>query len=502
MSSIAKSALWVTISEIVFNLSGFVIHSVLGRILGPEDYGRYGLIVTLTTMVIILIGNGIPTAMAKYISEYFETNPGMVRAIKKQALILQSIIIGVVTVAFYFLSPVIAGLLNDPTLTELFQISTLIIPAFAAASFYFSYFTGLHKFNLQATLKTVRSVARIALVIGLAYFFGVKGSILGYVIAPTLVFLVALALDKFQVSREHAAVSKTTETFDRRLLINYAWQIIIFFLAYELLISIDLYLVKALLRDDRLTGIYNASLTVGRIPYYIFYAMTVFLLPMMSKSTAQNNQTETTKILSQSLRIILVLLVPMVILLSLFAEPTLELLYGQRYLTGALPMSVLVFGVGFLTLFYVMSFAMNGAGKTKTSMWIATVGLVINAALNYFFIPQFGILGSAIATSIASLVVMIAMLYYLYRDFGVTYQLKSVLRVTLAGFHIYIFSLIIPLGNKFFILESVILLGVYFGFLWILREIKKEDLVILQNIIRRKKVADVEAGLPGNEPSA
>jgi len=141
MSSIAKSALWVTVSEIIFNLSGFIIHSILGRILGPADYGRYGLVVTLTTMVIILIGNGIPTAMAKYISEYFDTDARMVRAIKKQALILQVGIIGVITFLFYICAPLISKILGDPTLTPLFRLSTLIIPAFATASFYFSYYT-------------------------------------------------------------------------------------------------------------------------------------------------------------------------------------------------------------------------------------------------------------------------------------------------------------------------------------------------------------------------
>ena len=72
MSTLAKSALWVTISEIIFNLAGFVIHSVVGRILGPADYGRFGLVVTLTTMIIMLIGNGIPTAMSN-ISARFMT---------------------------------------------------------------------------------------------------------------------------------------------------------------------------------------------------------------------------------------------------------------------------------------------------------------------------------------------------------------------------------------------------------------------------------------------
>jgi len=506
MSNLAKSALWVTISEIIFNLSGFIIHSILGRVLGPADYGRYGIVITLTTMIIILIGNGVPTAMAKYISEYFETNPRMVLKIKRQAIILQTIIIGAITIIFYFSAGLISKLLGDETLTPLFQFSTLIIPAFAMASFYFSFYTGLHKFNTQATLKTIRSIMRIGSVIGLTLIFGLKGSIAGYIIVPFTVFIIAFLIDTFKVNPELKKRSldcaRDKDFFPMKKLFDYAWQVVAFFLAYELLISIDLYMVKAILKDDALTGVYNAALTVGRIPYYIFYAMTVFLLPMVSKSTAQNNLPETQRILAQALRIILILLVPMIILLSLFSRPTLELLYGANYAGGALAMSVLVFGVGCLTLFYVLSFAMNGAGKTKLPMLIATLGVIINSILNYFFILRYGIVGSAIATTIASFLVMLWMLYYLSRDFGVAFQIKSVLRVALAGFHIYLFSLLIPLGNKFFILESILLLVVYFGFLWLLREIKKEDIAILQNIIARKKVSEVEQELSGNEPSA
>ena len=274
-NNIAKSALWITFSEILFNLSGFVIHSVLGRFLGPADYGRYGIIITLTTMVIILIGNGIPTAMSKYISEYFETNLGMVKKIKSQAIILQSILIGSITILFFLSIPLICRALGDPTLIPLFRISTLIIPAFAAASFYFSYYTGLHKFNLQAILKTLRSIFRIAFVIGLAYFWRVEGSIVGYIIAPGSVFLVAFLIDKFYISPQLEKKSEVqvniarkdssgsfvplsgtqdNQIFPWKNLVNYAWQIISFSWL-RTLISIDLYLVKGILRDD-IAGIY------------------------------------------------------------------------------------------------------------------------------------------------------------------------------------------------------------------------------------------------------
>ena len=506
-SNLAKSAFWVTISEIIFNLSGYVIHSAVGRILGPADYGRYGLVVTLTTMVIILIGNGIPTAMAKYISEIFETNSRLVKVIKKQAIILQTVIVGAITIIFFIASPAIAYVLNDPSLTKLFRISTLIIPAFALASFYFSYYTGLHKFNIQSFLKTLRSVMRVIIIIGLAYLYKVEGSVAGYIVAPFIVFLVAWMIDEFRIGKElkeKAAVQDQSleAKFEYKKLLNYAWQEIVFFLAYELLISIDLYLVKALLRDDYLTGIYNGALTVGRIPYYVFYALTVILLPVISKSTAENNQERTAKIISNSLRLMVILLVPSVILMAVFSEPIIKIFYSAKYIEAAFPMSILVIGVGFLTIFYVMSFVMNGAGKTKIPMVISIFGVIANAVLNYILIKKYALVGSAVATSITSFLTMLFMLYYLHRDFQVSMKIKSILKIALAGILTYFLSQLFSQGRFIFILWSIILFAFYLLVLYLLREIKKEDVAYFKGIISKKKTEEVEKELPGTEPGA
>ncbi|MGW8185510.1 MAG: flippase [Candidatus Moraniibacteriota bacterium] len=490
--SIAKSALWVTVSEIIFNLSGFIIHSILGRILGPTDYGRYGIIVTLTTMVIILIGNGIPTAMAKYISEIFETNPRLILKIKKQAIIIQTVLIAAITAIFYLCAPLISLSLGDSTLTPLFQFSSLIIPAFAAASFYFSYYTGLHRFSTQATLKTVRSFLRIIFVVGLAIIFGLYGSISGYIIAPFSVFVIAFLIDKFIVDRKikekisQMPEDKTLDTdFPWKKLVNYGWQIVVFFLAYELLISIDLYLVKGILHDDALTGIYNASLTVGRIPYYIFYAMTVFLLPMVSKKSAGNNLTNAKELINNALRIMLIFLVPIIILMSVYATAILQLLYGNRYLAGALPMSVLVIGVGFLTIFYVLSFAANGGGKIMISMMISFFGLALNIILNYFFILKMGILGSAWATTITSFVVMLAILYYIKKHFGSSINIIELLKVSASGIILYFIASNIPANRYTLIPLGFILFLFYLGLLYAIKGITKEDIFFFKKSFKK-----------------
>ncbi len=481
---IVKSVFWLTVAEIIFNISGYIVHSGVGRILGPAEYGRYGLVITLTTMIIMLIGRGIPSAMNKYISEIFDTKPGLVRLIKKQAIIAQIILIGSVTIIFFLLSPVMALALKDPTLTPLFRLSSLIIPAFAAASFYFYYYTGIHRFNVQSVLKIVRSVAKIVFIIGLAYLFKVKGSVIGYIAAPLFVFFVAWIIDQVWISKKF--FDNKEYKFDWHKLISYAWPITLFMLFYEILITVDLYFVKAMLQNDFLTGIYNGALTVGRIPYYLFYALTIVLLPTISKTTSQNNIKETKKVVSQSLRFMIMLLLPITILMFVYAEPIINIFYGSGYEQAVPPMQVLVFGVGFLTVFYVMSFVFNGAGLVRIPMYIALAGMIVKAILNYILIQTNGIMGSAIATSIVSVLIIVPMLFYIHRHFQGLIKLTSFFKMLIAAVLMYSLSFFFPSQNLMFVIWSIILIAFYLLILFILQEIKKEDLNLLRKLASKK----------------
>jgi len=457
----------------------------MGRILGPAAYGRYGVVITLTTMIIILIGNGIPTAMAKYLSEIFEKKPGLVPVIKKQAATAQAILIGGVTVIFFLLAPVIAYALGDPTLTRLFQISTLVIPAFALASFYFSYYTGVHKFNVQAMLKTTRSVARIVFILGLAWLlnskgYALEGAIVGYILVPLSVFFEANLYDTY---RKH----KPEGTFDWHKLVRYAWPVTFFMIAYEFLITIDLYMVKGILRDDYLTGIYNAAITVGRIPYYLFYALTIILLPAVSKSTSSQNREETEKLVSQSLRLMVMFLVPLCVLMSIYAVPTIRIFYSQRFAAAAGPMSIFVFGVGFLTVFYVLTFVLNGAGKVKVPMVISFAGLVVNIIATYFLIKSYGLYGAVVGTSITSFVVMVTILVYTYKYFGYLFRFTSFLKIILASVLMYGASFAFPRERLAFPIWSVILLAFYVFLLYILREFGSFEIELAMKMLHRKK---------------
>jgi O-antigen/teichoic acid export membrane protein len=198
----------------------------------------------------------------------------------------------------------------------------------------------------------------------------------------------------------------------------------------------------------------------------------------------------------------LTLLIPSVTLMSIYARPIIRLFYGHKYIDAAYPMSILVWGVGFLTIYYVFCFVMSGAGKVKVPMILSIIGLAINTILNYILIKFYGIAGSAVATSITSVLITFVMLYYIWKDFGVVIKLKSLFKMIVAGAIMYAASFLFNKGELIFILWSVILFALYLTILYLLREIKKDDIAIVQGLLTRKKTEEIEEEFSGTEPSA
>ncbi|MDO8566273.1 MAG: oligosaccharide flippase family protein [Candidatus Moranbacteria bacterium] len=487
MKNFSSSLAWLTVAEIIYNLSGYIVHSATGRILGPEAYGRYGLVITLTTMVIVLIGNGIPTTMSKYLSAAFEKSPEQIFGIRLSAMKLQAIIMGVVTLVFFFSAPAIAWLLHDPSLTPLFQLSALVIPTFAAASFNLYFFVGLHFFRLQAILKIIRSLGRVLFIIALAYIFGVKGAISGNILSPLVVFLVGFLLEEMLMKKYFPAAhtAKTTSTFPYRTLLRYAWPLTVFLLFYECILTFDLYFVKSLLQSDYQTGIYNAAITVGRIPYYLFYALAIILLPAIAKTTAENNMRETENLVNRSLRLLTLLLFPLVTLLALYAPQVLSLFYGERYEAAAAPMSIYAVGVGFLTIFYVLSFALNGAGLVKIPMKLAFFGFLGMIVLNFLLIPKWQLVGAALSTTLICLALTIGILVYTKRHFNVHIPIKTLLFSLTSILLILFFSRFLPHGAYSFIISGAVLFIAYFGILRFFGELADEDIAPFLKLFKK-----------------
>jgi stage V sporulation protein B len=382
---------------------------------------------------------------------------------------------GIVTVLFFIASPLIARALNDPTLTPLFQLSSLIIPAFAAASFYFSYFTGLHLFNHQSTLKSFRSVARITVIVGLVLVFGLKGALVGYIIAPLLTFLLGVYLDKKVFTKDYAHLEQN-RIFPYQKLLHYAWPITLFMLFYEIFVSVDLYLIKAMLQDDVATGLYNAALTIGRIPYYLFYALSIFLLPALAKIKSENDTVKLSQVMTQSLRYAGIILIPTCIFIIQYATPLTVLFFGHKYTAAAPVLQPLVIGLSFLTVLYLLCSALNGIGQARLSMWLSVVGTLFNIALNSLFIQKMGIMGAAYATTLSAIITTLIAFFIFQKHIPIHFHWKNIVLTLIIGGVLWCGTLLLSSNNWTFIFSSFMLSILYIALLFFGNVITKQDL--------------------------
>jgi stage V sporulation protein B len=177
----------------------------------------------------------------------------------------------------------------------------------------------------------------------------------------------------------------------------------------------------------------------------------------------------------------------MVTLLIAYAPEVLRFFYGNAYLEAAETMQIYSVGVGFLTIFYVLAFALNGAGKNRIPMTLTFFGVAFVVLLNLFFIPRFGITGAAMATTIASAVLMLAILIYTKLYFKAHIPLRLLLLSSLSAFGIWLAAQYLPGDHLLFILWGAILTSLYFAALKLLGIITTEDITPLLRKFATKK---------------
>lgn len=410
--SLTISFLFLLFAEFIYNISAYIIKSGLGHNLGVSEYGRYSIVISFTTMLIVLIGRGIPTAMNKRISEYRD-NPGKILGIRKTSAKLQLNIILSLTILFFLSSPLIAKIFGDTSLTNLFRLSSLLIPSFALSSFHVSYFNGLKKFKMMTILKSSRGIYRVLFIIIGAFLYGIYGAIAGAILAPFTVYLTAIFLEKVYTKKTTAELIH----YESKDILSYAYTFMSFLLFYEFFTRVDLYLIKALLNDDRLTGLYDSAMTLAMIPYYGVFALTFILFPTMSKLTKTNDLEKIKKLILKVSIFLISSLGFSMIVLFFFSDVFMQILFGVEFSEASELIPLMLGGTFFGSFFYIFASILNGAGHTKITSYIVAVALMMSIIANTILIPLYGLTSTAIVFSVTSTLMGISSIFFVHIKF-------------------------------------------------------------------------------------
>ena len=473
-------------AEFLFYVSGYIVHMVAGRALGPEDYGRYGLVLTATLLIANLVGSGIPIAMSKFLSESAENDPGRLPTVKRESARAQIILMTLVTAAFFLLAPVFAAVLGDPSLTPLFRIAAFIIPAYAADLFYFYLFSGMQRLAVQSGLKLARALLRIIVISAFAYLFHLEGVLTAYILVPCGVLAVAVLIDLFApaLGGNGSLRPEAKRPFHIRSVFALALPVTLFLFLFEILISFDIYILKYLFGSDELAGQYNAALTVARVPSFLFYALTLILLPSISESHARADLARMRETLRLALRFMLIIAFPFVGFIAAYPESILTLLFGGEYAPAAVFLPVLAGAASLLAILYVSSFAYKGVGRILVPVSFVGAGLTLNVILDCALLPIYG--GRAVPWIKLGTVLLLVPFFLrsIHQMFDTRLSLSDAIKLAIVTGIVYLLARATGNSITSLFIFTVPLGLLFLGLITLTRVITKDDLALL----RRKKV--------------
>ncbi len=471
-----KTFTTLSLSNIIFVVSSYLTNIIIGKQLGPEYYGLYGVIISTMTAIHIIQVSGLPQSTTKFIASSKYNN----NEILKASLSIQIVTTLLLTFILFILSTPIAKILNDLSLAPYIKITSLILPFYALFALYISYYSGLHDFKKQALMNIIYSISKAVSVIGLVYVFQLYGAIIGFIISPIIALLFGFHWPK---------TGKVTPGL-YKLLILFSLPLIGYAILSTLQLSIDLFFVKALSANKLDTGLYTASQNIARIPYFALSSFAVILFPVVTKSIHSESLEETIIKIRNILRNLFLFLIPGTIQISLTSKNLLSILYSSEYSPASSSLSYLVVGLAFLTLLNALTYILVASDRPTSTMILSGLGVLITGFLSYILIPTHGLVGAALATTVGAIVTTVIAWKLISSRFSNFLPWESILKISIGGVFIYICFIFIGSYFTTFITLPVlyiILSLVYFSILYLLKEINKSDLQTIKILWPNKK---------------
>jgi len=318
-----KYSFLIVFATLLGMIINYFFQVVVGRFLGPSDYGIFGSLIAIL-YIISVFGGAINTSITKISSEFFVKKE--ITKIKRILRIysLRFLFIGfILAFLFSFFSSFISNFLKT---NELFSIILLAIsfPLTFLSSNLFGILRGMQRFKEYALISVLQPIIKLALALILIFLgFKVSGAIGSVVISGVFVCILAFYYLK-------DVLKEKEERFDRSLLIKYSLPVFILSFCITAMINLDILLIKNLFSSEE-SGFYVASSTLSKIVFWISGSLIIVMFPKTA-SLNISEKSEARKIFRTTIVYTFLISLLFLFITFLFPEFVINFAFGKDFL--------------------------------------------------------------------------------------------------------------------------------------------------------------------------
>jgi O-antigen/teichoic acid export membrane protein len=377
---------WLVTERLARIAAGLAVGIVVARHLGPTDFGKISYVQAFVAVVGAVAGMGLePILMKELITDPHERHLTYSTAIGIAGI--SSVAASVIGLCYSF------AFINDPILLTLYIIGFTSLPITTAAIIAVP-LQAQEKFALLVRYQLVQICISVTLRFLLVWL---NASLAWFMFAFTADAAVwILLLWKLKSGHETKFSRKNIRRDIAAKLTAAAAPLLATNLVVLLQIRVDQMLL-GLLASTTAVGNFSVASKIAEGlmtgPAIVIRALNPQLLQAKAKSGE-----EFRAVLRRQFDLSVMIAVIIAAIFSASSGFLVRLLFGAQYHDAAVPLAILSWIIVPMTIGSVNANAIIAEAQTRQTLVKATIGLGMNALLNYLFIPLWGGTGSAIAT--------------------------------------------------------------------------------------------------------
>jgi len=406
--SLAKNSYWSIIDVLVGTGFGFIISILLARILGPEIFGRYSFLVTVSSLIVAFSSSGIAIILLR-------------EAVKKKRKFthyLQSTI----SIFIFYSLPVILVISVLLYFTTIQDIDFLYSIAFQIGMMFFGLiillFINLQRYDLSTRFNFFYRISFLTILLFMIYVLNYSIS-LKFIFVLNFILLIILFI---------IGIYTYNVSFQKKININFKYKLYkkYIFISYPVLGAALAEIINLKL-DTIMLGILSTNFEVGiysaAYNFYLGFIMIPLALTKAYSPTfiekSKVGFRNSSKLFYLYLFLFFLYSVLVVIFLGLFSNSLIAIIYTDAYLEAGEIIFYLALALPFIVNNRLVNYSMIAVGKQKIYMYYTIVGTIINFTVNLYLIPVYGAFGAVIATILTEFIIFLIGIIFLLNFFKV-----------------------------------------------------------------------------------
>jgi len=372
-------------------LLGLMTTAIIARWLGPTGKGQFELVMLIPQILSLLLSFGISTANVYFSG--IQRVPVAALSANSVAFSLVGSALGGIVLLLMITSPLISRIVPGVPV-RLVCLAMLSLPLALLGANLSSILLGLRRFITLSGLRVFQAAVLVPLLLVSVKWLnlGISGAIVASIMASAF-FVSAVAL---KLRREgglllpswNYPIGKATLSYGLR---GYVGNLLQFF-NYRL----DSFLVNLFIGAAGV-GIYSVAIVLAELLWQLPNAVSVVIFP----KAANSDPKEMNRFTPRVFWVVLGLSSLGAVGLGLTGKAAIRLIFSERFLDAYSPMLVLLPGVVLLGAGKVLSNDMAGRGYPHYNSIVAGLTLVATLVLDLVLIPKLGVLGAALASTVA-----------------------------------------------------------------------------------------------------